>query len=77
MPGVHNVLNALSVISLGEELGIDPKTVAAALSGYRGVKRRFEVVGEVGGAKIVEDAQKRTHYLSIPAAPLYEDEIIL
>ena len=55
VPGVHNVLNALSVISLGEELGIDPKTVAAALSSYRGVKRRFEVVGEVGGAKIVED----------------------
>ncbi|MBL7157826.1 MAG: UDP-N-acetylmuramate--L-alanine ligase [Candidatus Omnitrophica bacterium] len=55
IPGVHNVTNALGVISLGIELGIDPGMIKHALSTYKGVKRRFEVIGEASGAKIVED----------------------
>ena len=55
MPGVHNVTNALGVISLGGSLGIDVSVIKHALSAYKGVKRRFEVIGEACGAKIVED----------------------
>ncbi|MBL7155598.1 MAG: UDP-N-acetylmuramate--L-alanine ligase [Candidatus Omnitrophica bacterium] len=55
MPGVHNVLNAVAVIALGIEFGIGFDTMKRALSGYKGVKRRFELIGDVGGAKIVED----------------------
>ncbi|NQU95751.1 MAG: UDP-N-acetylmuramate--L-alanine ligase [Candidatus Omnitrophica bacterium] len=55
MPGIHNVTNALGVISLGVELGIDPSIIKQALLTYKGVKRRFEVIGEAGGTKIVED----------------------
>ncbi len=53
--GVHNVLNALAVISLGIELKVDTSTIKHALASYKGVKRRFELIGELNGAKIVED----------------------
>jgi len=55
IPGIHNVLNALSVISLGVELGINNDTLKRALASYKNVKRRFEIIGDINGAKIVED----------------------
>ncbi|UCD55531.1 MAG: UDP-N-acetylmuramate--L-alanine ligase [Candidatus Omnitrophota bacterium] len=55
IPGVHNVLNALAVISLGMDLKIDTGTIKHVLASYKGVKRRFELIGELNGAKIVED----------------------
>ena len=55
IPGVHNVLNALAAISLGMELGIDAEIIRKALSEYSGVRRRFDIIGKVNGATIVED----------------------
>lgn len=55
VPGIHNVLNALAAVSLGVRLGIDTDIIKGAIAKYKGVKRRFEVIGDVGGTKIVED----------------------
>jgi len=55
IPGMHNVVNALAVISLGTELGIPAAIMKKAISSYRGVKRRFELIGDARGARIVED----------------------
>lgn len=41
--GLHNISNALSVIAVGLELGIDLKFIKGALVGYKGAKRRLEV----------------------------------
>jgi UDP-N-acetylmuramate--alanine ligase len=41
--GKHNILNALSVIALGLELGIDRQLIKAALASYRGTRRRLEI----------------------------------
>lgn len=41
--GRHNVSNALSVIALGLELGIDLGLIKKALSHYKGAKRRLEL----------------------------------
>lgn len=41
--GKHNALNALSVIGLGLELGIDKQLIKAALIGYKGTRRRLEI----------------------------------
>jgi UDP-N-acetylmuramate--alanine ligase len=52
--GVHNVLNALAAIAIGREVGVPDAAIAAALSGFKGVGRRFQRYGEValdgGGA---------------------------
>ena len=54
-PGRHNVLNATGVITLLWALGFDSAKVAQALSGFAGVRRRFDLVGEVGGVTVVDD----------------------
>ncbi|MDD2927908.1 MAG: UDP-N-acetylmuramate--L-alanine ligase [Candidatus Omnitrophica bacterium] len=41
--GEHNISNALAVIALGIELGIDLKFMQKALSGYKGARRRLEI----------------------------------
>lgn len=55
IPGSHNALNSLSVIALGSELGIAIGTVREALASFRGVRRRFEHIGEFNGASIYDD----------------------
>ncbi len=45
MPGAHNVLNALSVIAVADELEVPLSVTREALASFRGVQRRFAVVG--------------------------------
>ena len=47
LPGVHNVANALAAIAIGTELGVRDSAIAAALSEFTGVGRRFARHGEV------------------------------
>jgi UDP-N-acetylmuramate--alanine ligase len=46
MPGHHNVLNALSVIAVADELEVPFDTVREAIQSFHGVQRRFTVVGQ-------------------------------
>ncbi|UCG14550.1 MAG: UDP-N-acetylmuramate:L-alanyl-gamma-D-glutamyl-meso-diaminopimelate ligase [Deltaproteobacteria bacterium] len=55
LPGAHNLSNTLAVVVMARELGIDPSTVQHALSSFKGVRRRQEVLGEIGGITIVDD----------------------
>ncbi len=41
--GRHNILNALAVLALGLELGIDRQLIKAALLSYQGTRRRLEI----------------------------------
>jgi len=50
LAGRHNVLNALSAIAVGVELSIPDEAVLKALSGFRGVGRRFQRYGELRAA---------------------------
>ncbi len=54
-PGRHNVLNATGVIALLYSLGYDPQKVADVLAEFAGVRRRFDLVGEVDGVTVVDD----------------------
>jgi len=46
MPGAHNVLNALAVIAVADELEVPLDVVKEAIAGFHGVQRRFTVVGQ-------------------------------
>jgi UDP-N-acetylmuramate--alanine ligase len=54
-PGRHNVANALAATAAATELEIPFETVAEALAGFRGVARRFEIVGEANDIILVDD----------------------
>ena len=47
LPGMHNVLNALSAIAVAVELNIDDAAVCKALAEFRGVGRRFQRYGDL------------------------------
>ncbi|GMG82346.1 UDP-N-acetylmuramate--L-alanine ligase [Paralimibaculum aggregatum] len=55
MPGEHNVCNALAAIAAARELQIGMDEIRAGLEGFKGVKRRFTLVGSWQGARIIDD----------------------
>jgi len=50
LPGRHNVLNALSAIAVAAELDVDDAALLRALSGFKGVGRRFQRYGDMPAA---------------------------
>jgi len=69
LPGKHNVLNALSAIAIGLELGIEPNVMSNALKNFGGVERRFQVLGEIpvtkGNVLVVEDYGHHPHEIAV------------
>jgi UDP-N-acetylmuramate--alanine ligase len=55
VPGRHNVLNALAAVAVGLELEVGFGHIVEALDQFRGVGRRFETRGEVGGVRVIDD----------------------
>ena len=55
MPGIHNVLNALSVIAMADELEVPEEITRKALAEFGGVQRRFTIVGETANNITVVD----------------------
>ncbi len=55
MIGQHNVLNALSAITIAIKQDIPDALIKKALSEFEGVKRRFTKTGEVNGISIIDD----------------------
>jgi UDP-N-acetylmuramate-alanine ligase len=55
VPGLHNVDNATAALAAVALAGADVARAAAALAGFRGVARRFEVVGRPRGAEVIDD----------------------
>jgi len=55
MPGMHNVENALAAITIARLYEIDSKTIREALSGFKGVKRRFEYIVQTKDFVFIDD----------------------
>lgn len=55
VPGTHNVRNASAALAVCAELGVALDPALGALAAFRGVGRRFEIVGESGGVVVVDD----------------------
>ena len=53
--GLHNVYNALAAIAAARAAGLTAEEAARGAEDFTGVKRRQEVIGAVGGKKIVAD----------------------
>jgi UDP-N-acetylmuramate--alanine ligase len=55
VPGEYNLLNAAAAYATGRVLGVPAADLRAAAAGFAGTSRRFELVGEFGGARIYDD----------------------
>jgi UDP-N-acetylmuramate: L-alanyl-gamma-D-glutamyl-meso-diaminopimelate ligase len=55
MVGELNVRNALAVVACAKHCGLSNKHIQGAFDTFKGVKRRMEVRGVVGGVTVVDD----------------------
>jgi UDP-N-acetylmuramate--alanine ligase len=55
VPGLHNVCNALAVLVIAQQQGLDLTQAAAILGQFTGVGRRFELKGEANGITVIDD----------------------
>ena len=55
VPGLHNALNASAAILTAVALGVTPSTAAAGVGEFLGTGRRFELRGEAGGVRVLDD----------------------
>lgn len=55
VPGRHNLLNATAAVAIGTELGLSSAQIAAGLTSFRGVDRRFQHRGSAAGVAVVDD----------------------
>ncbi|WP_267225252.1 UDP-N-acetylmuramate:L-alanyl-gamma-D-glutamyl-meso-diaminopimelate ligase [Dyella silvae] len=53
--GQHSVMNALAALAAAAAAGADPRALLPAFATFQSVKRRMEVVGEVGGVRVYDD----------------------
>ncbi|PIE23637.1 MAG: UDP-N-acetylmuramate:L-alanyl-gamma-D-glutamyl-meso-diaminopimelate ligase [Neptuniibacter caesariensis] len=55
MTGQHSVNNGLAAIAAARNVGVQATHAIAALNAFSGVKRRMELLGEVGGVRVYDD----------------------
>jgi UDP-N-acetylmuramate--alanine ligase len=55
VPGRHNAANALAALAAARAAGVPLAQGAEALSGFTGLRRRFDVVGTKGGVSVIDD----------------------
>ncbi|MCU0521842.1 MAG: UDP-N-acetylmuramate--L-alanine ligase [Anaerolineae bacterium] len=55
LPGAYNAVNALAVLAVSEELGVDLEVARGVLARFEGTARRFEVLGEASQVTVIDD----------------------
>ena len=53
--GIHNLLNAIGAFAISSQVGINEKELCKALSSFKGVKRRFELILNSDKHIIIDD----------------------
>lgn len=55
LPGAHYVQNAVGVVAMAVALGAEAADALRALASFRGVERRFTILGTKNGVTVVDD----------------------
>lgn len=55
VPGRHNVRNALAALAVARWHGIKDQRAAIMLRDFRGAGRRFELIGDADGVRVIDD----------------------
>ncbi len=72
VPGRHNGANALAAMAAAHAAGVDIKVSAAALADYRGIGRRFEVIGTARGVTVIDDFAHNPDKIAATLRTLHE-----
>lgn len=74
LQGAHNQANALSAIAAARHVGVLPEIACEALSCFKGVKRRMELVADINGIKIYDDFAHHPTAISTTIAGLRKNQ---
>jgi UDP-N-acetylmuramate--alanine ligase len=55
LPGTHNILNALAVVAIAINIGLDAPQILALLPNFTGIDRRLMLKGQVGQITVLDD----------------------
>lgn len=55
VPGMHNIYNAVAAVSVARIKGISLKQITRGLENFWGIKRRFELLYEKNGVRVIDD----------------------
>jgi UDP-N-acetylmuramoylalanine--D-glutamate ligase len=76
LPGRHNLENALAAAAVGRIAGLSDEAIGAAISSFKGVEHRLELVGEWDGVRWYNDSKAtnpdagRVALTAFPETPL-------
>ena len=75
--GLHNVQNALAVIVAAKIMGIKNEDIVAALTDFKGIKHRVELVATVDGVAYVNDSKGTNVDATIKAIEAMKADTVL
>lgn len=55
LTGLHNINNAIAAVAAARHVGVEPSLACEALSQFKGVKRRMELLAKLGSVSIYDD----------------------
>ncbi len=55
VPGMHNVINAISAVAAADYCGVSAEAIKQGLESFDGAGRRFEFTGKLNGADVYDD----------------------
>ncbi len=73
LPGAHNRSNALAALAAARHAGVPPAVALAGLERFKGVRRRLELRGEVGGVQVLDDFAHHPTAITVTIAGLRAD----
>ena len=71
VPGRHNVSNALAALAAAKACGIGMSEAAEALGGFKGLKRRFDIIGTAKGVTVIDDFAHNPDKIAATLATLH------
>ncbi len=55
VPGEHNIANALAALAAAQVVGVPQAEALTALQGFRGIRRRYDIVGVANDITVIDD----------------------
>lgn len=75
--GLHNIQNALAAIAAAKIMGVETQSIVAALTAFKGVRHRIELVGEVDGVAYIDDSKGTNVDATVKAVGCMKRETVL
>jgi len=72
-PGEFNRLNAIAALLAARHAGVPPETSLEALRDFAGVRRRQELIAEIGGVRIIDDFAHHPTAIGLTLEALRQD----